>query len=244
MLALTSAAVAQTQVFITDLGTLGGTYSYAYDISESGVVVGQAQDPSGRSRAFMWTQAGGMVNLDTLGGSSSYASAISENNEIVGRVRLASGDSRAFRWTPTSGMVDLGTLGGTYSSAVDISENGEVAGVARIASGDDHAFLWTQVDGMRDLGTLGGRYSYPADISANGFVVGQASITGDSEYHAALWFVADPPDVLLEIPSIVSTFDPNGALRPLHGDRRGRDANLHGRRFPVHIGRRSRDRLP
>ncbi|CAN5604270.1 hypothetical protein BH24ACT15_BH24ACT15_28520 [soil metagenome] len=55
---------------MVDLGTLGGGYSEAVDISETGIVVGMSTLASGDYRAFMWSEATGMVNLGTLGGWS------------------------------------------------------------------------------------------------------------------------------------------------------------------------------
>jgi probable HAF family extracellular repeat protein len=52
-----------------DLGTLGGSWSYAYGVSADGsVVVGWARNAAGQGRAFRWTAAGGMQDLGTLGG--------------------------------------------------------------------------------------------------------------------------------------------------------------------------------
>lgn len=56
---------AQAQAGITDLGTLGGTDSWAYGVSADGaVVVGGADTSSGASRAFRWTSAGGMQSVE------------------------------------------------------------------------------------------------------------------------------------------------------------------------------------
>jgi probable HAF family extracellular repeat protein len=56
---------------VKDLGTLGGTYSYAYGINNAGVVAGGAATPSqggGLSQtAFLWYR-GHMTDLGTLGG--------------------------------------------------------------------------------------------------------------------------------------------------------------------------------
>src|SRR5262245_674976 len=40
---------------VTDLGTLGGTYSQAYGINNSGVVVGASSVASGETHAFSWS---------------------------------------------------------------------------------------------------------------------------------------------------------------------------------------------
>ena len=52
---------------MVDLGTLGGNFSYAEDVNDSGHVVGASTTASGEYHAFLWTPAGGMVDLGTMG---------------------------------------------------------------------------------------------------------------------------------------------------------------------------------
>jgi probable HAF family extracellular repeat protein len=115
-----------------DLGTLGGDYSSASGVSADGaVVVGEAHNALGQSRAFRWTASGGMQDLGTLGGSGSYAYGVSADGAVVvGEARNALGQSRAFRWTAADGMEDLNT---TYASLLT---NGSVLGEARAISPD------------------------------------------------------------------------------------------------------------
>jgi len=51
---LGSPAAAQDGITITDLGTLGGNWSYAFGINDRGQVVGYGQTASGEIHAFMW----------------------------------------------------------------------------------------------------------------------------------------------------------------------------------------------
>ena len=54
---------------LTDLGTLGGDYSYAFGINDAGQVVGYSDTAAGIPHAFITGPNGvGMTDLGTLGG--------------------------------------------------------------------------------------------------------------------------------------------------------------------------------
>src|SRR5437773_2290093 len=57
---------------VTDLGTLGGEFSFAYDINDHGSVTGGASNGAEDTHAFLRTSAG-MRDLGTLGGNRSVA---------------------------------------------------------------------------------------------------------------------------------------------------------------------------
>ena len=130
---------------IIDLGALGGSYSFATAVNESGVVVG-AVEAAGVAHAFLWTASDGMVDLGTLvGWGSSAAVAVNDSGQVVGWSDASEG-RHAFSWTANGGMVDLGTLGGRYSEAWGLNARGQVVGYSTTATGASHAVLWSPPD--------------------------------------------------------------------------------------------------
>jgi probable HAF family extracellular repeat protein len=118
---------------MTNLGNLGGDYSYGMAISLTGDITGVAARADGQRHAFVYT-AGAMKDLGTLGGTLSFGYSINLLRQVAGESTLPSGVFHAF---VTSGgkMVDLGSLletlqktKGMESTAYDINSVGQVAG--------------------------------------------------------------------------------------------------------------------
>ncbi|MHC4714151.1 MAG: DUF3466 family protein [Planctomycetota bacterium] len=126
---------------MVDLGTFGGTHSYAYAINETGRVVGEAQTAAGDWHAFLWTPVAGMRDLGTLGGNHSAARAINDSGQVVGCAYNAASQKRAFLWEPATGMIDLGPPDSPGAEAWAINEGGLVTGWA-LTGAECHAFLW------------------------------------------------------------------------------------------------------
>src|SRR5262249_20066637 len=127
------AAQAQPVPSATDIGTLGGIFSQAVGISDSGHGIG-ASTVAGdlETHAFILTEHDGMVDLGTLGGTISLPAGtfslgdqpgrgVNNRGDVVGVSSTAGNQySHAFLWSAKDGMVDLGTLGGTFSQAAGI----------------------------------------------------------------------------------------------------------------------------
>lgn len=112
---------------MTDLGTLGGPTSRAYDINSNGTVVGEADTTSGVRQAFVWNSSSGMTHLgDALRPFASFAYAINDGDLIAGGADSEDG-GRAVVWsngTPRMPRLDPSGI----SMAYDINASGYIAG--------------------------------------------------------------------------------------------------------------------
>jgi probable HAF family extracellular repeat protein len=150
-LLLLSAAKGQPGYTITDLGTLGGSFSVASGINNGGQVVGFSPlSDQAPSHAFLYS-GGQMLDLGTLGGSVGVAFGINNGGQIVGESTLIIGPRKPFHAFLYSGgqMQDLNNLlppnsGWIVYEAVGINGAGQIA-----CSGSNgqatHALLLTPV---------------------------------------------------------------------------------------------------
>jgi probable HAF family extracellular repeat protein len=175
---------------ILDLGTLGGTSSYAFGNNCKGQVVGTAARLDGSYDAFLWDSAIGMQDLGTLGGSMAQASAINCSGTIVGYSTLA-GDAQTDAFVYANfNMSDLGGLGGSFTEANAINNAGLIVGSSRtVGDADTHAVMWTANAGILDLNSFipansGWDLQGANSISNNGKIAGAGIIKG--QQHAFL----------------------------------------------------------
>ena len=172
---------------ITDLGTLGGSFSFANGINDSGQVVGFSSTAGDATVGAFLYSGGVMTNLGSLGGSASEANGINASGQVVGYSSEA-GSATELAFLYSGGvMTNLGTLGGDNSLPTGINDAGQIVGSS--ATADDpagDAFLYSG-GVMTDLGTLGGDNSGAYAINASGEVVGTSATTGDAAFDAFLY---------------------------------------------------------
>jgi probable HAF family extracellular repeat protein len=123
---------------VTDLGTLGGTSSFATAISDDGLVVGSAQITGNSAfHAFVYDLGTeGMTDIGTLpapGAPNSTAYGVNDNRIVVG-LSSASGEIHPFAYdVPTRSMKDLGVLGSSnIVEGRDISDAGVAVGFSQV----------------------------------------------------------------------------------------------------------------
>jgi probable HAF family extracellular repeat protein len=181
---------------ITDLGTLGGPDSVAYQVNERGQIAGQSYInaiPNSTTGVptidpFFIGEDGKMVDLGSLGGTVSWATGLNNRGQVIGAMTVA-GDTgwHPFLWSHGK-LEDLGTLGFDCGNATAINDAGEVVGVACATTTVFLATLWR--DGvLTNLGTVtGDTCSESYGINSQGQVVGES---GDCNHillgHAWLW---------------------------------------------------------
>ncbi|MGQ0641877.1 MAG: hypothetical protein ACT4P6_14095 [Gemmatimonadaceae bacterium] len=126
----------------TVLGALpGNNFSIAYDISDTGIVVGQSQQSSSVLLPFYWIQAGGMKQLAVpIHATSAVARAISDNGAyITGSVTLGDGRKVPARWRWSGGnsvvtLIGCASSSGYSGSGWGVNDVGTVVGASNGAA--------------------------------------------------------------------------------------------------------------
>jgi probable HAF family extracellular repeat protein len=187
----TRSVLAQAGYVVQDLGVLAGdSSSVAWAINEVGDVVGWSMGPNG-TRAFVFTNAGGMVALPGLPNRPrTVARDINDAGVIVGSANAGGTDlGHAVLWSGGS-VRDLGTLGtGYYSEAWGVNAVGQVVGWSYTNGGSGltgvHGFLYSSnTNTLIDL-TPNSDNGHALDINDAGQVTGYRTALGG--YHAFRW---------------------------------------------------------
>lgn len=144
---------------LRNLGTLGGGYSYALAVNNTGTIVGYSTygDLGSVSTAFTWKN-GVMNELTPLADGYSYALEVNDRGDIAGWSWDEGWNQRAVMWPANGGgpirLTD--NTGPTFpEQASDINESGQIVGQMGVNEKLSffHAFMWENGT-LRDLGVL------------------------------------------------------------------------------------------
>ena len=175
-------AVGSNLYSIHDLGTLGGSSSWAEYITPNGIICGWSETDKGEVHGFLWDN-GTMVDIGSLG-VNSEAQGCNDSKQVVGRYQNNNNKSRSFLWK--NGIItDIGTLGGDTSEAWGITESGVITGASRTNAGYENGYIYENGK-MVSIGTLGGRSSVAYRMN-NAHIVTGYSQTTSGDYHAFLY---------------------------------------------------------
>ncbi len=202
----------QIRYIVIDVGTLGGSFGFAYGINNKGSIVGFAfVTGDSAAHAFLWRR-GVMTDLGTLAGADplpfSAAFSINDHDEAVGLSETSTpdplntcGDSLVclpVLWRDGA-ITALPTLGGLDGQASAINNRGQAVGVAQTDEIDpacsvpvQKPTVWEKGE-VRALpttpfldGIVGGGPG-PAGNNAEGQVVGVIIACDFSSVRAVIW---------------------------------------------------------
>jgi len=146
----TTQASRSVRYTITDLGTLGGSFSLAYGINDNGQIDGFSTLPGDAVEHSFVIEKGVMTDLGTLGGPNSESFANLNNAiQVAGTAETSVTDPNnenfcsfgtnliclGFVWQ-NGIMTPLSTLGGTNGQAAAINNRGQVAGYSETSTTD------------------------------------------------------------------------------------------------------------
>jgi probable HAF family extracellular repeat protein len=188
-----------------NVGSFGGTCTFAYGLNNNGQVVGYSNLPGDLySRAFR-SQDGVIQDLGgSLGGISTFAFAANEAGQAVGGAFVSNEPQAYFHatiWKRVGQITDIGTVDDdACSNATDINARGQVVGGSLsefncLNNGDfSRAFLWEN-GGIVDLNALIPPGSplylvYPDTINDRGEIAGNG-VDASGNDHAFLLIPCD-----------------------------------------------------
>src|SRR5208283_2992219 len=212
-LALVARAQGPPRYKVNDLGTLGGTYSLAGGLSNTGWVEGYSTVPGDAAyHAVLWRK-GVITDLGTLGGPNSDAGwRPSDSGNAAGGAENGTSDPFAenfcgygtnliclpFLWrSSTKKMIPLPTLGGNNGWAAGVNDLDEVVGNAENTTPEPSCAGTPQVFQFKPVFWIGGRIhalpTFPGDPVGQAYSVNQwgqaAGYSGNctTPFHALLW---------------------------------------------------------
>jgi probable HAF family extracellular repeat protein len=176
---------------ITDLGTLGGSETFAGSINDFGQVVGMSRIAGDSDTHAFFYDHGVMEDLAPINSGdirSSFRVGLNNSGRIVSGVVVDDTYYPAIYNRQNGQITTLGSLGSTSGFtgvATAINDFGVTVGISYLSSGIRHGFVYRN-GAMSDLGSLGG-YSGALGINRGGTAVGFSSDSPDGFQRAVIW---------------------------------------------------------
>lgn len=169
-----------------DLGTLGGTISFANWLNNAGEVAGTSDLAGDQTiHPFLWNGSK-MIDLGTLGGPNGSANWVSDSGAVTGSADLPDGTHHAYLWQ-AGHMRDLPPVeGAPCSNGNAVNDGGAVVGNITNCHGDElAAMLWANGRAY-DLNTLiapSALHLFEADyINGQGQIVGRGVLPNGDQH--------------------------------------------------------------
>lgn len=152
----------------TSIGPYAGYSTELYDINNSGVAVGGADNI-----AAAYTYANGTMTPIPGAPPLSWPVSINDAGQIaIVSAQMINGGSNSSYLYSNGSLTNLGSLGGGNTNAADINNLGQIAGGTYTAAGQQAAFLYAGGT-MTNIGRLdGSRITIPTAINDAGTIVG------------------------------------------------------------------------
>ena len=182
---------------MTDLGTLGGTSSAAYDASNQGIVGASRITDDVRLRAFRLENAT-MTALPIDLGGDSVARGINEAGDIVGQA-CSEGNASCRPFLLSSGVTTYIGPANRNGIANRVNLNLDVVGSLSLAGTATPRAFFFSGGVLTELGTLGGASSEARGLNESGDVVGTAQ-NAAGRPRAFLWRSGTMTDLNTLIP--------------------------------------------
>jgi probable HAF family extracellular repeat protein len=164
---------------MTDLGTLGGSFSHATSINDHGQVVGYSDTGTTAGlHGFLW-QRGRMIDLGMR-----IAHDINNRGQVVGTSTFGTSANHACLWQ-NGRLVNLDTGTVAWPTAIAINDHGWITGHNESLI-PAHAFLWRS-GVITDLGNLGADNTGVMDVNNRGQILGYSSLPRPGAIHAFIW---------------------------------------------------------
>lgn len=162
---------------IRDMGTLGGSQSFAAAINDAGQITGFSYLAGDQVlHAYRWSAQTGMIDLGVpSGGADSEGYALNSRGDVAGRWNTTTA-SFPFRWSASRGITDLAQADYTSMEARAIDDTGMVAGHGFTNLFTRHVLVWPRKGAVIDIGHLGGGSAEVIGVSAQGQVMGNSSL--------------------------------------------------------------------